>query len=182
MKIEELAIEIELPEGVTAEIAGHAIKVKGPKGETERKLASSKVSIENNDNKIIIKSKNATKREKTTTGTFKAHIQNMITGVTEGHTYRLKICSGHFPMNVAVSGNELSVSNFLGEKIARKLNIKEGAQVKVEGDDVIVESISKETAGQTAADIETLTRIKGRDKRIFQDGIYITEKDGKSIE
>jgi large subunit ribosomal protein L6 len=53
--------------------------------------------------------------------------------------------------------------------------------VKVEGDIVLVESCDKELAGQTAADIEQLTRISNRDKRIFQDGIWLTERFGKHI-
>ncbi|MBU0536356.1 MAG: 50S ribosomal protein L6, partial [Nanoarchaeota archaeon] len=133
------------------------------------------------DNVLIIKAKNACKKEKTVMGTFRAHIKNMIKGVNEGHIYKLKICSGHFPMNVAMSGKDFSVSNFLGEKTPRKMIIKEGAKIKIEGEHIIVESTNKEIAGQTAANIETLTKIKGRDKRIFQDGIYIIEKDGNQL-
>jgi large subunit ribosomal protein L6 len=105
----------------------------------------------------------------------------MIKGATEGHVYKLKVCSGHFPMNVAVAGKDFVVKNFLGEKKPRQVAIKEGVDVKVEGEIVTVESCDKELAGQTAADIETLTRITNRDLRIFQDGIYITEKDGKPV-
>ena len=53
--------------------------------------------------------------------------------------------------------------------------------MKVDGDLVTVQSTSKELAGQTAADIEQLCRVTGRDRRIFQDGIWIIEKDGKPI-
>jgi large subunit ribosomal protein L6 len=182
MKIKEMAAELKLPEGVTAEIIGHAVKIKGSKGEMQRKLANPKITIEGKDGKIMLKAKDGTKKDKTMIGTFKAHIRNMIKGVSEGHIYRLKICSGHFPMNVSVSGKEFSVANFLGEKTARKIKLKEGVTVKVEGQDIVVESISKESAGQTAADIEILTKVKGRDRRIFQDGIFITNKDGKELE
>ncbi|MDP6647875.1 MAG: 50S ribosomal protein L6, partial [Candidatus Woesearchaeota archaeon] len=61
------------------------------------------------------------------------------------------------------------------------LQIKEGATVKVEGDLINVTSTNKETAGQVSADIEQLTRRPGYDKRIFQDGIYIINKDGKEL-
>ncbi|HLC99276.1 MAG TPA: 50S ribosomal protein L6, partial [Candidatus Nanoarchaeia archaeon] len=84
-------------------------------------------------------------------------------------------------MNVSVSGNEFNVANFLGEKTPRKLKIKDGVKVKVEGEFVVVEGIRKEDAGQVAANIEILTKVKGRDRRIFQDGIYIIEKDGKQM-
>ena len=113
--------------------------------------------------------------------TYKAKLKNNLIGVNEGYTYKLKICSGHFPMNVGVNGTEFTIKNFLGEKVPRTITLKEGASVKIEGEQIIVESIDKEKAGQVAADIEQLTRVTNRDNRIFQDGIYITEKAGKII-
>ena len=84
-------------------------------------------------------------------------------------------------MNVSVKDKEFIVKNFFGEKIPRVMKIKEGADVKVEGDMVIVESPDKEIAGQVAADIEQLVRRTRYDIRIFQDGIWIFEKFGKEI-
>ena len=84
-------------------------------------------------------------------------------------------------MNVSISNNELIVKNFLGEKVPRTLKIKEGTTVKVEGDNIIVESTNKEIAGQVSADIEQLTRRTGYYSRIFHDGIYMINKDGKEI-
>ena len=81
-------------------------------------------------------------------------------------------------MRTSISGCKFLNRDNLG---INHLEIKEGAEVKIEGDIITVESCSKETAGQTAADIEKLTKITNRDLRIFQDGIYITEKDGKPI-
>jgi len=54
----------------------------------------------------------------------------MIRGVTEGYTYKLKICSGHFPMNVSLKGDVLEIKNFIGESVPRKLKIKEGSEEK----------------------------------------------------
>jgi large subunit ribosomal protein L6 len=84
-------------------------------------------------------------------------------------------------MSVAVKDNEFIVKNFFGEKIPRIIKIKEGADVKVEGDIINVESPNKEIAGQVAADIEHLTKRANYDSRVFQDGIWITEKAGKKI-
>ena len=170
-----------LPEGIGVEIDGHTLIMKGPKGELKRKFASPKIKITIQENKVVLGAKKATKREKTMIGTFKAHIRNMIKGLTVGHIYKLKICSGHFPMKVSVNNKEFVVENFLGEKAPRKLKLRDDVNVKIEGQEVIVESIDKEIAGQTAADIELLTKIKNRDKRIFQDGIYIINKDGKEL-
>ncbi|MFQ5474480.1 MAG: 50S ribosomal protein L6 [Candidatus Nanoarchaeia archaeon] len=167
---------MEIPEGVQVNVDGFVINVKGPKGEVKRSLASRKVSFDVKGNTVVFTSDRPTKREKKLLLTFVAHLRNMIKGVTQGHRYELKICSGHFPMSVASRNNQFIVKNFLGEKVSRVLDVKEGAEVKVEGDLVSIESVDIEKAGQVAADIEHLTRINNRDIRIFQDGIYIVKK------
>ena len=139
------------------------------------------MAIESKNDSIILKAGKFSKVKKKLINSYAAHVKNMIKGGLEGHKYMLKICSGHFPMNVSVNKNEFTVKNFLGEKVPRVLKLKEGATVKVEGDKIIVESASKETAGQISADIEQLTRRTRYDLRVFQDGIYITDKDGKEI-
>lgn len=172
--------KIEIPVGVEVILVGNLIKIKGAKGEVQRNFMNKKINFVIKENKIVLFSKNGTKREKTMIKTFKAHIKNMITGVIEGYHYELKICSGHFPMNVALNGKELSIKNFLGEKIPRTLKISEDVKVKIEGDKIIVEGIDVEKCGQCAANIEKTTRITNKDKRIFQDGIWITSKPGKA--
>ena len=84
-------------------------------------------------------------------------------------------------MTVTISDNKLHVKNFLGEKVPRVLNLKEGTTVKVDGALIHVTSSSKELAGQVSGDIEQLTRRPGFDTRVFQDGIYIINKDGKEL-
>ncbi len=181
MKENKISEELEVPEGVEVKIEKGLVTVKGKKGECSKNLIDPRVNIELKDGKVVFTAKKATKREKTRIGAYYSHVKNMIKGASEGHVYKLKVCSGHFPMNASVSGKEFVVKNFLGEKKPRIFKLKEGVDVKVEGDAVTVESCSKELAGQTAADIEMLTKITNRDLRIFQDGIYITEKDGKAI-
>lgn len=171
---------IEIPDGIQVTLDNEAV-VKGPKGELKRAFRYPGITIAVDGKEIKISSKNATKREKKLMYTYRAHMVNMIQGVQEPWIYKLKICASHFPMNVSVSGKEFIVKNFLGEKVPRKMLIKDGVTVKVDGKDVIVESIDKELAGNTASEIELLTVVRGRDLRVFQDGIYITEKAGKPI-
>lgn len=181
MKIKKYEEKIGIPEGIEVKIDDGLITVSNKDKKLSRQLKHKKVSLSVVDKNVVISFKNGTKREKTMSRTFKAHIKNMFKGITKGHIYKLKICSGHFPMNVTMKDNKFIVNNFVGEKTPRELNLKEGATVKIEGDIVTIESINKELAAQTAADIEILTKIKGKDLRIFQDGIYITEKDGKMV-
>lgn len=182
MLIKNYREEIEIPEGVSAERQGKEITVKGPKGQVKRQLYSPRVDVSIENNAIVLSAENMRKREKAVIGTFRAHVKNMFRGVTEGHVYKLKVCSGHFPMNVSFSNNTLTVKNFIGEKVPRTLAVKSEVSVKVDGEEITVESTNKEAAGQTAGSIEKLTKRVNFDKRIFQDGIYIVEKDGKAIE
>ncbi|MFC1769130.1 50S ribosomal protein L6 [Nanoarchaeota archaeon] len=180
-KIKELKEEIKLAEGVTASYDGLTFIMKGPKGEVSKIIKANNVKITIEGDKISIVGIGTTKNEKKMIGSINAHIKNLQKGVTEGHVYKLKVCSGHFPMNVVINKGEITIKNFLGEKFPRSLKIKEGVQVKLNGDQIVVEGTSKEICGQVSADIEKLTSVKGRDLRIFQDGIYIIEKDGKQI-
>lgn len=182
MVLKELIAEIEIPEGIQVEIQPGKIIAKGPKGELTRELRNKSLVIAKEENKIkITTAQKNTKREKRIMNTFKSHIQNMIGGVKDGVVYKLKICASHFPMNVTANKEEFSVKNFLGEKIPRVFKINQNVNVKVTGQDIVVEGIDVELVGQVAGRIEQLTRITNKDRRIFQDGIYITDKNGKEI-
>ena len=123
----------------------------------------------------------ATKKDKKLISTFRSHIKNLLEGVKNTYVYELKICSSHFPMDIGIDKDLVIIKNFLGEKTPRKAKILPNVNAKVEGDKIIVESVDRESAGQTAANIESATKRTGFDRRVFQDGIYITKKVGKEI-
>jgi len=177
-KIEE---KLEIPEGIQVKLEEGVFEVSGEKGTIKKKMLNPKIKIEIKDKTILFNVKKATQREKKLINTYKAHLKNLFKGAKEGYVYKLRICSSHFPMNVSIKNNEFIIKNFIGEKTPRKLKLKQGVDVKVDGTEVIVEGTDKELTGQTAADIENLTRRSGYDKRIFQDGIYIVEKTGKAV-
>jgi large subunit ribosomal protein L6 len=78
---------------------------------------------------------------------------------------------------MAVKGNKFVVNNYFGERVPRTSDIIDGVQVKVQNKtEVVVSGIDKEAVGQTAANIERSTTIKKRDRRVFQDGVYLIEK------
>jgi large subunit ribosomal protein L6 len=178
MRLPEMKQEIAVPKGTEAHVENNTVSVKGPKGAVKREFRSKKIIISKEGEVIRLLAKNANKRDKTMMNTFKAHIKNMVAGVVEGYVYTLKICSGHFPMTVAIKGDELSIKNFLGEKIPRTVKINKDVKVKIEGEKITVEGIDIEKCGQCAASIEQATRITNRDRRIFQDGVWITSKPG----
>ena len=175
---QDLQETIAIPEKIQVAANGK-VTVKGPKGEVSRVLKDPQVLIQVKDGAVVISSKKATKRERKKVYTYIAHIKNMFKGVTEGHYYELKICAAHFPMNVTVSGKELIIKNFLGENSPRVLHLEEGVSLKVNGDVIRIESPDVELAGRTASQIELITRVRNRDRRIFQDGIFIINKCGE---
>lgn len=173
--------EIEIPEGVEVNLEKvnieDTISVKGPNGETSRKFNYPNLTITKEDNSIIIETNFPKKQDKSMVGTTKAHINNMLIGVTDGFTYKMKIVFAHFPMTVKVSGNKVNIDNFIGERSPRLSNIVGSAKVSVKGDEVTITGVNKEDVGQTMANLEQATKITGKDSRVFQDGIYLVSKE-----
>jgi large subunit ribosomal protein L6 len=182
MKADKMVYKLEIPDKVQLDINNGLFTVKGPKGEVKKKFVFPKVQIAKEGNEVIFNVSKPTKREKATIFSTEAHLKNMFKGVTESSIYKLKICSGHFPMKVTLKGNVLEVKNFMGETVPRTLTLKPGVVVEVKEPEITVTSPDKELSGQTAAAIEQICRRANFDRRIFQDGIYITMKDSVEVE
>jgi len=178
----DLREEIEIPEGIIVTIEENKIIMKKDNNELQKRL-DKRVKVKLEGKKIILESKQTTKNDRKMFGTIRAHINNMIKGLTEKFRYKLQIANVHFPMNVSYDKekNMLIVKNFLGERKDREIKLVEGVEVKVGKDDIELESIDIEKAGQCAANIEKGTRVRNKDRRIFQDGIFIIEKPGRKF-
>jgi len=172
-------IEIELPEDVTAEVDGLELSVEGPNGRVTRRLWYPDVTVSVAEGAVTIESDATDAKTTATMGTFESHVENMAHGVTEGWEYQMKALYAHFPMQVRAEGDEVVIENFLGERAPRRTTVHGDTEVEVDGEDVYLRGPDKEAVGQTAADIEQLTRINDKDTRVFQDGVYITHKPGK---
>lgn len=168
--------EIEIPDGVDVEETSNGYVFSGPLGEVTRDLSHPAVDIEIRDGAIALNPRNDRRKTKATMGTLESHIENALYGVSEGFTYRLKVLYSHFPMQVEVKGDEVEVRNFLGEKHPRTTEIIGDTEVEVLDEEIELRGPDKEAVGQTAGNIEQLTYINKKDVRVFQDGIYITEK------
>jgi len=178
--ITEIKEEIKIPSNVEITIDNKIVHVKGEKGTISKTLSHPRININVNNDVVGISCLDNPKRaEKALIGTFKAHIKNMIIGVTDGFEYKMKTVFAHFPIKTSVEGNSFIIQNFLGERSPRKAKIIEGVTVETKGEDVTVSGVDKEKVGQTAANIERATRVKKRDIRVFQDGVYIIGKRGK---
>jgi len=173
------AYKISIPEGLTVSLERGILKIKGAKGEVQKELVNPYISIIKEGSDIILKftGNKFTRTHKRNINSFRAHINRLLNGVQKGYSYTLKICSGHFPMSVNINSGVLTVKNFLGEKVPRKVKLVKGVDVKLEGDLIKVNGIDKELVGRVSSLIEQSTIITNRDRRIFQDGIYLIAKE-----
>jgi large subunit ribosomal protein L6 len=176
MRAIETVTTVEIPEGVEGTLEGRTITIKGEKGELTRDFSHAPIRIQMEGKTVTVQASWPRKKEAALVGTVRSHIQNMIKGVTQGFTYKLKIVFSHFPITAKVKGRTLTIENFTGERSPRTAKIMGDTKVTVKGDDIIVQGISLEDVSQTAANIQNATKIRIKDPRVFLDGIYVYEK------
>ena len=179
-KLDHISHSIALPEGASESIAGDVITVSKDGQSLSREFRHHKVEVRavNGDLEVFV---NLPRRsDKALAGTWAAHLRNMALGIDEGFEYRLKAVFSHFPMSLKVDGKQMIINNLFGEKVPRVAKLPWSpaeVEVRVENKtDVVVRGADREKVGQTAANIERACRIKNRDRRVFQDGIYIVSK------
>ncbi len=177
MRLPEVSRTIQVPEDVTLNVVGKSVSVKGAKGNLTRDFSYATVAIEGQGKTVRISAKWPRKKEAAMVGTLCSHINNMITGVTKGYTYKMKIVFSHFPVTVKVQGKSVLIENFTGERRPRSVKILGDVKVKIEPEDIIIQGANLEDVSQTAANIEQSTKVRGKDPRVFLDGIYTYERN-----
>ncbi len=168
---------VTIPEGVTASFDDHVLTVNGPKGNLKRRLKAAGIDVSIQGDTVEISAELPRRREKALTGTYEAHVANMVKGVSKEFKYTMKIVYNHFPIKARVEGNTFVIENFLGERHQRSAPVLQDVKVQVKGDQVVVSGADREKVGQTVANIERATKVKRRDIRVFQDGIYLVSKE-----
>ncbi len=167
---------VGLLEGVSASVDGRVLSVKGPLGTVRKNFHNIHVNVGVDAGKIQVTSFSGKKKDVVSSKTVSSIVRNMVTGVTEGYLYRMKVVFAHFPVTVKVKGDTVVVENFMGERSARVTKIIGDCKVSVDGDDIIIKGVSLEYVGQTSANLEQATKVKRKDQRIFLDGVYVYEK------
>lgn len=158
---------MEIPDGVTISVEGLRVKAKGPQGEAEKTLRAKGASIKVSGKSIEIECPDRAMRR-----TMEAHIRNLVLGVQKGYSRKMKIIYAHFPFTLEVKGNTLNIKNILGEKLPRTCRIIGKTKIEVKGQEATISGPDKEAVGQTMANIRAALRIRGKDCRVFQDGMY----------
>jgi len=174
-KLEE---KVEIPEGIACTYSKGIFTCKKDSTELTRPIKIPEVNLDISGNTITFKAEKINKKGRKVVFSYLKHIKNMIAGVQEKYVYKLESANVHFPMTIKVQGDKLVITNFLGEKVPREARIMPNVEVDVKGSNITISSHDKEAAGQTAGNFEKAVKITNRDRRIFQDGIYITHKPG----
>lgn len=173
MRAIETSRTIQAPDNVEVTLEGKKVTIKGQKGTLTRDFSQVPVLMELQGKTIRIWANWPRKKESALVGTIHSHIQNMITGVQKGYTYKLKIVFSHFPISSKLVGKTVLIENFTGERNPRKANIIGDVKIKIQSEDIVVQGIDLEHVSQTASNIEQATKIRRKDPRIFLDGVYV---------
>ena len=172
---------ITVPNGVELSIQGNVVSVKGPKGELTQEV-DEVISMEYADNVLTMSRPNDDKEVRSKHGLYRALVQNMITGVSEGYKVQLQMVGVGF--RAAAQGQQLNLSLGYSHPIIIELpkEVKLEAETqKGEAPLVTLSSHDKQLLGTVAAKIRSLRKIepyKGKGVRFL--GEQIRRKAGKT--
>ena len=172
---------ITVPSGVDLSIQGNVVSVKGPKGELTQEV-DEVISMEYADNVLTLSRPNDDKEVRSKHGLYRALIQNMVKGVSEGYKVQLQMVGVGF--RAAAQGQQLNLSLGYSHPIIIELpkEVKLEAETKKgEAPLVTLSSHDKQLLGTVAAKIRSLRKIepyKGKGVRFL--GEQIRRKAGKT--
>lgn len=169
-------VPVSLTHGAKVEISGLNIKVLGSKGTLEKTFAGD-ISIEQNDETVVVKPLNSTNAARAMWGTARSIISGMVKGVTIGFSEELEVNGVGY--RAAVKGKYLNLT--LGKSHNTKIEIPEGIKVEAPKQNVItLESINKEMLGEFIAVIKRQRPPEPyKGKGIKRKGEYVQRKEGK---
>ena len=168
---------VELPSGVTAEVKGQTVEVKGPKG-SRSFTATDDVSISMEDNVIKIDPRGSSKRARQQWGMSRTQVQNLVVGVTEGFKKELEINGVGY--RAQMQGNVLKLQLGLSHDV--DFQVPEGITVTApKPTEIIVEGIDQQQVGEVAAKIREWRKPEPyKGKGIKYKDEYIFRKEGKA--
>ena len=169
-------VPVPLPSGVSASVEGAVLSVKGPKGTLTMPMLDD-ISYGIEDERIVVKPANETKRARSFWGMHRTLVQNLVTGVTDGFTKVLEITGVGY--RAAAQGRNLRLQ--LGYSHDVNFPVPEGVDVKTpDANTVEISGIDKQKVGQVAAEIRRWRKPEPyKGKGIKYRGEYIFRKEGK---
>ena len=167
---------VPIPSGVTANIEGQTVKVKGPKGQLQVVLPDD-VTVTMDDGQVKVDPRNETKRARSMWGTSRTLVNNLVTGVTKGYEKKLEITGVGY--RAALQGKNLQIA--LGYSHDVVYAVPEGIAITTpKPTEVLVTGIDKQKVGQVAAEIRAFRPPEPyKGKGVKYEGEYIFRKEGK---
>jgi large subunit ribosomal protein L6 len=165
---------VDLPQGVTASVASNVVKVKGAKGELSLVVANG-VSVEQQDKKLQVKFDG--QQSRMTAGATRAHIANMVLGVSKGYERKLELVGVGY--RAAVQGKTLNLT--LGFSHAVNFPIPDGISMECPSQtEIIIKGIDRQKIGQVCAKIRAIRPPEPyKGKGVRYTGEQIVLKEGK---
>jgi len=167
---------VDVPDGVTVELAPGHVTVKGPKGELGQRVAD-EMKVEQSDGTVTVERPTNRGEHRALHGLTRSLIANMVTGVTEGYERRLEIQGVGYRAQLKGKAVELA----LGFSHPITVPAPEGIEFEVpQPTEIVVRGIDKQLVGQVAADIRKRRPpepYKGKGVRYA--GEQVTRKVGK---
>jgi large subunit ribosomal protein L6 len=167
---------VTIPSGVTANVEGQTVKMKGPKGALEFVLpAEVKATLDKGS--IKVDPRNETKRARSMWGTSRTLVSNLVAGVTKGFERKLEITGVGY--RAAVQGKNLQIA--LGYSHDVVYPIPDGIAITTpKPTEVLISGIDRQKVGQVAAEIRAFRRPEPyKGKGVKYAGEYIFRKEGK---
>lgn len=177
----EFTEKIAIPQGIQCLVDHEKLSCTKGGVTLSYTLHDPKVKVFIEENTIRLYCKSGSRKDYGVIKSFVAHINKILAGLDKKYEYTLEACNVHFPMTLKLDKNTLLINNFLGERVPRQAKILPQVDIKITGQKIVLSSHDKDAAGQTAANIERATKIRFRDRRVFQDGIFITHKQEEPI-
>jgi large subunit ribosomal protein L6 len=166
---------VDLPQGVTATIAPESVTIKGAKGSLSIPLSRG-VSVVQEEKHLQVKYTDPG-LSRTQAGAVRAHLANMVLGVTKGYEKKLELVGVGF--RAAVQGKTLNLT--LGFSHPVNFPIPEGITIEAPSvTEIIVKGIDRQKVGQVAAEIRDIRPPEPyKGKGVKYAGEQITLKEGK---
>ena len=167
---------VSVPSGVTANVEGQTVKVKGPKGALQLVLHDD-VSVSMDKAAINVQPRSETKRARSQWGTARTLVNNLISGVTKGFEEKLEINGVGY--RAAVQGKQLNLQ--LGYSHDINYPIPQGIAIAPpKPTEIVITGVDKQQVGQVAAEIRSFRGPEPyKGKGVKYAGEYIFRKEGK---
>ncbi len=167
---------VAIPSGVTANVQGQTVSVKGPKGALSLVLPD-EVTAKSDKAGIKVDPRNETKRARSQWGTSRTLVSNLMAGVTKGFEQRLEITGVGF--RAAVQGKNLQLQ--LGYSHDVVYPIPDGITIATPRPiEIVVTGLDRQKVGQVAAEIRAFRPPEPyKGKGVKYSGEYIFRKEGK---